>query len=106
MSSSTFLGLGFVALLIDAGAQYVGWRRIAAPSLREPDLDQRKAGLKRWMIFALSYQVVVVILVVVYVALVGHTHPASAWPAPAVGAVMGTALPLQIAVMAISRAAR
>ena len=53
------------------------------------------------------WQVVVVVLAALYVALVGSTRPSGvAWVAPAIAAIFGTALPLQVAVVAIFRAGR
>jgi hypothetical protein len=55
----------------------------------------------------LVWQVVVVAASAGYVAVLSSQHPRGiAWIAPAIAAIFGTALPLQVAVVAILRASR
>jgi hypothetical protein len=55
----------------------------------------------------LAWQVGVVAASAIYVAVLASTHPRGlAWVAPALGAVFGTAMPLQVVVVAILRAGR
>ena len=76
-------------------------------ALATAELETARPAITRWVKTVLVYQTVVVLATVTYVALTASRHPHGlAWTAPAVGAVVGTALPLQIAVMAILRAAR
>jgi len=53
------------------------------------------------------WQVAVLVASATYVAALGSKHPVGfAWVAPAIGAIFGTAMPLQVAVIAIMRAGR
>ena len=53
------------------------------------------------------YQAAVVVVAGGYIAVVASGHPRGlAWTAPPLGAVIGTALPLQLAVMTILRTGR
>lgn len=73
--------------------------------MREP--EPLRAALKRWIRVAIVWQVVVLGGCAVYLASFGSRHsPGIAWISPAVGAVFGTAVPLQFVVMAILRSAR
>ena len=77
------------------------------PALRGTDLEAARPAISRWVKVVLVFQTAVVVVTVAYVVLLASRHPHGlAWAAPAVGAVVGTALPLQLAVMAIMRAAR
>ncbi len=63
--------------------------------------------MRRWLKFVIVWQVLVLAGCVLYVSMLASRHLRSvAWIAPAVGAVFGTALPLQVAVMAILRSGR
>lgn len=77
------------------------------PALQSGDLEQARPAVTRWVKTALVFQTVVLIGAGGYVVLTASSHPHGlAWVAPAIGAVFGTALPLQIAVVTITRAAR
>jgi hypothetical protein len=66
--------------------QYTGWLKL-------------RARLRTWVVFALAWQLVVLVAIGVYVALMSRgSHPSAAWVAPPVGLVVGTALPLQAVV--------
>ncbi len=66
-----------------------------------------RLAIGRWLKVVLLWQVVVVTVSATYVALLASRHTAGlAWVAPALGAVLGTALPLQVAVVAILRSSR
>jgi hypothetical protein len=66
-----------------------------------------RPALKRWIKVALVWEVLVLTACAAYMALLSSRHGAGiAWIAPAVGAVLGTALPLQFVVISIARAAR
>lgn len=71
------------------------------------DLEQARPAVTRWIKTAIVYQAVVLVASGGYVAVIASSHPRGfAWVAPALGAVIGTALPLQIAVATILRTAR
>jgi hypothetical protein len=66
-----------------------------------------RPALKRWIVVAIVWQVLVLGGCVVYLVALGHAHgPGFAWVSPAVGAAFGTAIPLQLVVVAILRSAR
>ena len=107
MTAYSYIGLGFAVMVITATIQYMGWVRIGARGLRSADADTSQGALRRWMLFVVLYQAVVLTITIGYVVICVHSHVREgAWPAPAIGAVIGTALPLQMAVMGIARAAR
>jgi hypothetical protein len=60
--------------------------------------------LTRWLLAALAWQVAVLLAVAAYAVpvLTGGAR-SYAWAAPALGAVLGTALPLQLAAIRIAR---
>jgi hypothetical protein len=69
------------------------------------DIGLAKPALVLWLKIALTWQALVLIGSGVY--LVGSHHPSGvAWTAPAIGAIVGSALPLQFVVVGIMRAAR
>jgi hypothetical protein len=67
----------------------------------------RRAALVGWARFAIAWQVTVLIIGAAWTLpfALGHHH-GYAWAVPAIGLVLGTALPLQLVVMRISRANR
>lgn len=79
--------------------------------LRRPlelaDLELARPAVGRWMRTVLVFQSLVLLGSGAYVAVMASRHPHGiAWSAPAIGAVIGAALPLQIAVVSILRAGR
>ena len=60
----------------------------------------------RWMKIAIVWQGLVLGGCAVYLLAFPHHAPSVAWVSPAVGAVFGTALPLQYVVFAALRSAR
>ncbi len=66
-----------------------------------------RPALGRWLKVVFIWQASVLAAAAGYVALLASNHqPGYAWVAPALAAVFGTALPLQIAVVRIMRAGR
>ena len=63
--------------------------------------------MSRWLKVVLIWQALVLAAAAGYVAVLASDHvPGFAWAAPAIAAVFGTALPLQLVVMRIMRAGR
>ena len=82
-----------------------GWLLRRALLTRE--LSVMRPAIFRWLKVVLVWQVAVVLVSATYVAVLGSKHPGGfAWVAPAIGAIFGTAMPLQLAVIAIMRAGR
>jgi hypothetical protein len=91
LSDSAFLGLGLLAAAVGGAIQYSGWAVL-------------RANLRRWVMFAIGWQFLVLLIVGVYVAVASRgSHSSAAWIAPVVGLVVGTALPLQIVAASLLR---
>lgn len=88
--------------------QYAGYDRILAAGLRESGADAQQSAMKRWAIFALVWQALVIAGCFVYAFVMTHTHRSGglAWIAPPIAALLGTALPYQLAVTRLLRAVR
>jgi hypothetical protein len=70
-------------------------------------IEQVRPALKRWVTFTTVWQVAVLGGCGLYMVVLSTRHGQGvAWISPAVGAVFGTALPLQFVVVAILRSAR
>jgi hypothetical protein len=75
--------------------------------LKSKDIDKARPAVMRWFKVVLVWQLLVVVGAALYVAVVGAHHVRGfAWVAPAVAAVFGTAIPLQVVVISVLRAAR
>jgi hypothetical protein len=62
--------------------------------------------LKRWLLFVGLWQALLIAGLVAYAVLLPPSRRAGpAWVAPPLGALLGTALPLQLAVVRIARSA-
>lgn len=82
------------------------YRRLLAPGLGEVDPDTRRRALKRWTTGFIALQLGVIALAAVYLYVLLSRHPRGiAWPAPALGAVLGAAAPLQFVINRLLRAA-
>jgi len=87
--------------------QYAIYNRVLKRPLLTHDLAQMRRAVGRWLKVVLLWQVVVVAASAGYVAVLGSQHPRGfAWVVPALAAIFGTAIPLQVAVVAILRASR
>ncbi len=87
--------------------QYLGYERLLEAGLRETEIASRRRGLKRWVIFAVIWQSLVIAGVLVYVLLMTRSHhPDISWISPPIAALLGTALPYQLTVMRLARAGR
>jgi len=67
----------------------------------------RRAALVGWARFAVAWQAAVLVVAAAWILrfALNHVH-GYIWAIPAIGLVLGTALPLQLVVMQISRANR
>ncbi len=101
------MGAGVALFVGCLGIQYLAYSRLLAAGLRQPAPEAKRAAVKRWFAFAVAWQVVVLVAIGAYAFPMVRSHPGGlAWLAPPLGAIAGTALPLQLAVVRISRAAR
>jgi len=107
LSDSAYLGLGLVAFLAAFAVQYGLYHGLLHAALRSRDAAVLRPAMKRWIRIAIAWQVVVLGACGLYLAVLGSRHGQGiAWISPAVGAVFGTALPLQFVAVAIMRSAR
>lgn len=91
------------ALAIQVGL----YARMLRPALLTGDVDQARPAVKRWLLTTIALQAGVLVAAGVYVLVTQSGHPRGvAWISPALGAVIGTALPLQVAVVSILRAGK
>ncbi len=87
--------------------QLGGCERILAAGLRSPDVETRGRALKRWVIFAVAWQGLVILGCFGYAFVMTRNHVAGiAWIAPPVAALLGTALPYQLVAMRLARTGR
>lgn len=86
--------------------QFVAYDRILAAGLRSPKVEARGRAVKRWAVFVVAWQALVVVAAFGYGFWMTHGGERGLiWVAPIVAALLGTALPLQLAVMRLMRAA-
>lgn len=93
--------------MLAIGVQFGLYRRILHEPLNAQDIERARPALTLWLKLAIGWQVLVLVLSGVYLSAMGGHHGSGiAWTAPAIGAIVGTALPLQFVVVGIMRAAR
>jgi hypothetical protein len=104
-SELNFLAAAAVVFVGCLAVQFIGYDRILAAGLRDPGVAGRRRALKRWVIYAVTWQALVIAGVLLY-AVVMTRAPRSgvAWVAPPLAALIGTALPYQLAAMRLLRA--
>ncbi|HEY6874954.1 MAG TPA: hypothetical protein VI384_01200 [Candidatus Dormibacteraeota bacterium] len=88
--------------------QFGLYATLLRPALLSEDIERGRPAVIRWLKTTIVFQAAVLAAAGVYVAVIasGHRQSGVAWVAPALGAVVGTALPLQVAVISIMRAGR
>ena len=105
LSDNAYLGLGGVTFLFACFIHWLGWRLILAGTLRSAEVAVRRAGLLRWLAFVAVVELVALAFLGGWYLLFRGTR-GLAWVAPPIGFLVGAAAPLQLAVAAVSRAAR
>jgi hypothetical protein len=95
------------ALLLAAAAQYLIFQRVLADGLGSDDPVLRRAALVRWLKAALAWQGAEIVVAVAWIVpnLLGHRR-GFFWLLPVLGLLVGTALPLQLVLVRISRRAQ
>jgi len=111
LTDSFFVAAGLGALIGAAAVQLGLYQWLLREPLRAADFERVRPAFKRWIVGALAWQAVVIVGAGVYVYVVTRSRPEGiAWVAPAIGLLLGTALPLQLvasnALRAGSRAPR
>jgi hypothetical protein len=93
--------------LLAATVQYGLYHYLLREPLQSHDLEKARSAFMRWIKIDVVWQGLVILGSGVYMVAVGSGHPSGfAWVSPAVGATFGTALPLQLVVVAALRSAR
>jgi hypothetical protein len=106
LTDSLFIAAGAVAFLLAGAAHWLLYARLLSPALTDDDLEARAHALKRWLAWAVGIQILVVVGAGLYVLMLVLRHQRGiAWVAPGLGAVIGTALPLQVVVSRLLRSA-
>ena len=107
-ADALFVALGLVAFATDCAVQYAGYQRHLGRALRAPDPSVREAALRRWVRFYLVVESVIVLLIVAWVLVVYVRLEVRgyAWAALPLGLLLGSTLPLQPILVAITRAGR
>jgi hypothetical protein len=91
-------------VLAAAAIQYALYATVLRPALAADDVERRREGLVRWTALMLVLETLVAAAAGVYVLALLQRHPGGwAWVAPALGLVVGSALPLQLVVGRIMR---
>ena len=93
-------------LLVVAAAHWALYAVVLRAALGAAEVEVRRAGLVRWTGLVLGLEALVIAGAGVYVLALLDRHAAGwAWVAPAVWAVVGAAVPLQVVVGRIVRSA-
>lgn len=93
--------------MVSVAVQFGLYAWLLRRALLTHDISVMRPAILGWLKVVLVWQVAVVAASATYVAVLGSSHPGGfAWVAPAVGAIVGTAMPLQVVVIAIMRAGR
>ena len=89
------------------GIQFALYASLLQAPLRSRDIARARPALSLWMKVAAVWQGLVLLGAGGYVVLMSSHHTTGvAWVAPALAAVLGTALPLQLVVITVLRAGR
>lgn len=93
--------------MVAALVQLALYLRLLRPSLRTREPELVRAGMMRWIKLDLVIQVAILVAAGVYIAVQTSNHVRGAGlVGPPVGAVLGSALPLQVVVAGMLRAIR
>jgi uncharacterized membrane protein len=105
LTDSTYLAAG-LGVFIVAGAIQLGlYQWLLRAPLQAGDLDRARPAFRRWIFFALAWQALVIVAAGLYVLAETRQHQSGvAWVAPALGALLGTGLPLQLVASSALRA--
>ena len=88
-------------------SQALVYQRFLAGGLSASQVEVRRKALIRWFGVEVGMQLAVVLAAAAYLLIMWTRHPPGyGWLVPALGAIVGTALPLQLAAVTIMRAAR
>jgi hypothetical protein len=101
------VAIGGLTFLLGAAVQYGAYTRLLRPGLRSGDAAGRRQALRRWAVFVVGWQAIVLVAIAAYaLALPSGLRAGYAWVAPPVGLVLATGLTLQLALIGLSRSIR
>ena len=93
--------------MVALGVQFALYAWLLQTPLKSGDIELARPALSRWMKLVAVWQGLVLVGTGGYVVLMSSHHARGvAWIAPAIAAVVGTALPLQVAIISVLRAGR
>ena len=92
-------------LLVCGAVQYALYSRVLVPGLDRESIQDRKRAMLRWFVLQSVAWALVLAGAIVYVSLIRGRASGYLWILPALGAVVGTGIPLQLAVGRIARSA-
>ncbi len=105
VTDSTYLAAGLGVLIIAGAIQLGLYRWLLRAPLQAADLERARPAFRRWIVLAVAWQGVVIAGAGLYVFAQTRQHPSGiAWIAPAMGALLGTGLPLQLVASSALRA--
>ena len=105
VTDSLYLAAGLAAFIAAAAIQLGLYRWLLRAALLAADVELLKPAFRRWIVAAVAWQGFVIVSAGAYVLLVTRQHPDGlAWIAPALGLLLGTALPLQLVASTALRA--
>ena len=104
---SLYVALAAGAFLAALALNGVAYGLILSPGLRQLDVDGRRRALTHWVLALLGIQLLVALAIVVYVVLPPPSPVSGLGRAlPALGAILGNGLGLQLGVFRVARALR
>ena len=107
MSDSGYLAVSAAVFVAAALVQLGLYFRLLRPSLQTRDPELIRSGMIRWIKIDLVIQAAILIGAGVYIAVqTSHRVRGAGLVGPSVGAVLGSALPLQLVVAAMLRSIR
>jgi hypothetical protein len=105
LTDSTYLAAGLGVFIVAAAMQLGLYQWLLRAPLQAADADRLRPAFRRWIAAALGLQGLVIVGAGLYVFVVMRPHPAgAAWIAPALGLLLGAALPLQLVASTALRA--
>jgi hypothetical protein len=105
LTESTYLAAGLGVFIVAAAIQLGLYQWLLRAPLQAGDLERARPAFRRWIVFALAWQALVIVGAGLYVFGVTRQHASGiAWIAPALGALLGTGLPLQLVASSALRA--
>ena len=105
LTDSLYLATGLGAFIAAAAIQLGLYRWLLRAPLQSADVERVKPAFRRWVVAAVAWQGLVLLTAGAYVFLLTRQNPDGlAWIAPALGLLLGTALPLQLVASTALRA--